>query len=59
MKKLTTKEIIKLLKKSKSIIGKERDALGELLDEMEGLYNATDEAVQDLENAIDRLSDSV
>lgn len=44
---------------SKVKIGKERDKLYDILDELEGLKESCDRAYEDLENAIEALSELV
>jgi len=49
--------MIKQLEKHRDKIGKDRDALRDFLDEVESLKETCDRAYQDLECAIDALSE--
>lgn len=58
-KKMTTREVIAHLKKRQAGLAQERDWLRELVDEMEELISAADDAHEHLVQAIDRLSELV
>lgn len=51
------KSIIKKLEKHRDQIGKDRDALSEYLDELTGLKESCDSAYDDIQRAIDSLSE--
>jgi RNase adaptor protein for sRNA GlmZ degradation len=58
-KKLTKKQrgdIIALVTKHKNAIAKERDALRDILHDLEGVVDSSDSALNDLDCAIDALS---
>ena len=54
---MTMKQIVKKIEKHRDKIGKERDALREILYEIEPLIESCDDAIRDLNYAIDRLSE--
>lgn len=51
------KAIIKQLEKHRDKIGKDRDTLAEYLDELVGLKESCDSAYDDIQRAIDSLSE--
>ena len=51
--------IVKRIERQAAVIGAARDALRDLRDDLEGKFEATDEAMQSLDYAIDRLSEFV
>ena len=54
---MTRKELIKELEEHKMAIGKERDKLRKLIDEIEPLARDTDDAVEYIQSAINALSE--
>lgn len=50
---------IKKLEKEKELLGKRRDSLRALLSEIEDLAEHCDTAIEDLERAVDSLSELV
>jgi len=59
MKIRGTKTFIVKLEASKKKLAKERDALRDLISEYEDIAESADSAIQDIENAIDTLSQYV
>ena len=56
MTKPLRKALLKSLEKHRDKIGKERDGLREIKDEMSSLLDATDRGLESLESAIDYFS---
>jgi len=56
---MTTKQIIKQLEIQKNRIIKARDTMREFLSEYEQLADNSDEAICDIEDAVDKLSETV
>ena len=50
---------IRMLEKRKKALAKERDALNDLLDELEELRGSCDAALEALQNAVEHLSELV
>jgi RNase adaptor protein for sRNA GlmZ degradation len=54
---MTKAKLIKEIKKRMERIAKERDALRELLQDVESVIDSSDTAYRELERAVDRLSE--
>ena len=57
MKNKTLKQLVAQLKKHQNTIGKERDKIRELKEEIDSLLDPVEEGMMDLEAAIDRFSE--
>ena len=56
---MTIKQLIKKLDAQKNTIVKARDTMREILEEYEQLADNSDEAIRDIEFAVDKLSETV
>lgn len=54
---MTIRQIIKKLEKHRDAIGRERDALRDLADEVQGLLDTAENGWHNLQAAIDNLSE--
>ena len=54
---MTFARIIKQLEKRRDAVGKERDKLGNLIAELDGLRDSCNRAYDDMQHAIDALSE--
>jgi predicted nucleic acid-binding Zn-ribbon protein len=57
--KLTIKNCIKRLEREKDILAKRRDSIREFLDELQELDDNCSSAIEDIECAVDKLSELV
>lgn len=57
--KITIKNCIKRLEKEKDLLAKRRDSIREFLNELEDLADNCDAAIEDIECAVDKLSEFV
>ena len=54
---MTYKKMIREIEKRREAVGKERDKLDELIDELSALRESCDSAWHDLRSAVDALSE--
>ena len=57
--KITVKNCIKRLEKEKDLLGKRRDSIREYLDELQDLDDTCLAAIEDIDRAVDKLSELV
>lgn len=57
--KITIKNCIKRLEKEKDLLAKRRDSIREFLNELEELDENASRAIEDIECAVDKLSELV
>ena len=57
--KITVKNCIKRLEKEKALLGKRRDSIREYLDELQDLDDTCLAAIEDIDRAVDKLSELV
>jgi len=57
--KITIKNCIKRLDRELDLLAKRRDSIREVLDELQGLDDTCSQAIEDIESAVDTLSELV